>query len=111
MKDAEKIIDSIVRDVPKERRSVWVNVFEEKIVGKRKIPMSDLNPLKDDECFKRLEFDGFIRIDRPSSEKWNQTGNPHANIRLEANNTFAIPNDDLCKLLLEQLQEALKPTY
>jgi hypothetical protein len=39
------------------------------------------------------------------------TGNPHTIGMTEYNNTFAIPNEDWCKLLLEQLKDALKPTY
>jgi len=114
MKDVERIIDSIVRDVPIDRRGIWTQVFAEQIVGKKKVQMSALDALKEDECFKRLESEGFFRIEKErshASELGIVTGNPSLIPVIDAKQTFVIPNDSWCKLLLVQLKEAMKSTY
>ena len=60
--EIEKNIDSIVQGIPIDRRGVWHQVFEEKVVGKSEIPMSDLKALEADaKCFELLKTGGIIK--------------------------------------------------
>ena len=116
-KEIEKIIDSIIQGIPKDRREIWAQVFEEKVVGKARVPMVDLEPLRiDAECFGKLEGFFQIEVERSHAHKEGVFVAPPtfggANRDEARNKTFAVPiNDGRCVSLLVQLKEALKPTY
>ena len=71
-----------------------MQVFEEKIIGKEKVPMSDLGPLKADaDCFEQLENKGFFSVKKEQSHA-RQMGMAVTEPKLLAGNevrdTFAI---------------------